>query len=160
MDEKDPKPETKPSGNRPPPRPPHGTLVGLGPEGDDSDKKPRMTITKAAEGEGKFIRQSGGRDHYGHVVIRIEPNGKGKGNEIRDETTAGTIPKEFIKSVVDTICETLKLGLADDRPIVDIIVRVIGGSSHKMDSTDIAFRMAAIFALHDAITKAGPVAIE
>jgi elongation factor G len=160
MDEKDPKPETKPSGNRPPPRPPHGTLVGLGPEDDDSDKKPRMTITKAAEGEGKFIRQSGGRDHYGHVIVRIEPNGKGKGNEIRNEITADGIPKEYIEPVVEEIGASLGLGVVDERPIVDIIVRLVGGSSHKTDSNELAFKMAAIFALKDALKKSGRLGVD
>ena len=161
MDENDPKPETKPAGNRPPPRPPHGTAVGLGPEDDDSDRKLRKTITKAAEGEGKFIHQWGDLGQYGHVIIRIEPNGKGKGIEIRDETTAGTIPKEFIKSVVDMIGEALKCGLVDDeRPVVDVIVRLVGGSSHKIDSNELAFKMATIFALKDALKKSAPIGID
>lgn len=72
MENKDPQPDTRPAGNRPPPRPPHRAAIGLGPEGDDSNRKCPATITKSADGEGKFIRQSGGRGHYGHVKIKSE----------------------------------------------------------------------------------------
>jgi elongation factor G len=159
MEEDHPKRRTQPTGNRPPPRPPRKTTIGLGPD-DDSDKKGRITITKAADGEGKFIRQSGGADHYGHVIIRIEPNGRGKGITISKDAAAGTVPQEHLHSVTDGIRMILDHGDADGRPIVDVIVRIIGGSSHKSNSTELAFQMAGIFAMKDALKKAHPILIE
>ena len=158
MDENDPKPDPKSAGNKPPPRPPYGTAVGIGPEDDDPKKRRRMTVAKVAQGEGKFIRQASGLDHYGHVIIKIEPNCKGGGTEIRDQTTANTIPKEYIKAVVDTLLETLKFSI-DGSPIADVVISVIGGSSHKVDSNELAYRMAAIFALKDSLKNAGTIPI-
>src|SRR4051812_29909283 len=128
MEKDDRKPNPDSSGNRRPPRPPNRTAVGLGPEGDDSDKNGRATITKVANGAGKFIRHSGGRDHYGHVIVRIEPNVRGKGVVISSDAPAGTIPEQYIKPVMDAVREALDAGVVVDRPIVDIVVSIIGGS--------------------------------
>jgi elongation factor G len=156
MEKDDPKPKIKSAGNKPPPRPPHRSAVGLGPEGDDSDKSRRTTVSEAADGEGKFIRDPDGSiGHYGHVIIRIVPNSRGKGIVISSEAPVGTIPDEYIKAVSDGI----RLAL-DDRAMVDIIVRIVGGSSHKSASTELAFKMAGIFAIKDAIKKAGPIVID
>ena len=92
MEKDNTQPEPDPSGNRRPPRPPNRTAVGLGPEGDDSDKGRRFTITKVADGEGRFIRTAAGRDHYGHVIVRIEPNRRDKGIVISSNAPGDIIP--------------------------------------------------------------------
>src|SRR5438552_995369 len=120
----------------------------------------RETITKKAEGEGKFIRQSGGRGQYGHACITVEPNEKGKGVEVVDEIVGGTIPKEYIPAVIDGIEEAIKSGVYAGYQVIDIKVEVVDGSFHEVDSNELAFRMAGIFALKDAFKKAGPILLE
>jgi elongation factor G len=160
MEKDDPKPEPKPAGDRPPPRPPRRTAVGLVPDGDDFEKKRHVTISKSAEGEGKFIRQSVGVAQHGHVIVKIAPNGRGKGIVINSDVPVGAIPAEFIKPVTDMIREALDAGVGDGRPMVDILVRIVGGSWDKSASNEMAFKMAGIFAIKDAIKKAEPIAIE
>jgi len=160
MEKDNPKPETRPAGNRPPPRPPHRTAVGLGPDGDDADKKPKVTISKAADGEGKFIRQSGGIGHHGHVIITIAPNGRGKGNLISNNAPVEAIPEEYINAVADGISEALDGGVYEGRPMVDILVRIISGSWDKSASNELAFKLAAFFAIKDAISKAEPIGVD
>jgi len=166
MEEHDPRPENKPAGNMPPPRPPRGTGVSLGPESDGPDKNWRATITKVAEGEGKFIRDSGGRNHYGHVKVKVEPNGRGKGVEIVSQVAVSAIPAEYTRSVTKGVREALNGGIVIGRPavdgcrVVDIIVRVVDGSFHQTDSNELAFTMAGIFATKDALKKAAPIVIE
>jgi elongation factor G len=120
----------------------------------------RETITKKAEGEGKFIRQSGGKGQYGHACITVEPNEKGKGVEVVDEIVGGSIPKEYIPAVIDGIEEAIKGGVYCGYQVIDIKVEVVDGSFHEVDSNELAFRMAGIFALKDAFKKAGPVLLE
>jgi elongation factor G len=120
----------------------------------------RVTITEAAEGEGKFIRHSAARSQYGHVVVRLEPNARGKGIEIISEVRGGAVPEEYIKPVTDAVREALHGGVVPGCRVVDVVVRVVGGSSHQMDSSEIAFKMAAIFALKDALKGTDPVVIE
>jgi elongation factor G len=120
----------------------------------------RETITKNAEGEGKFIRQSGGRGQYGHACITVAPNEKGKGVEVIDEIVGGTIPKEYIPAVIDGIEEAIKGGVYAGYQIIDIKVEVVDGSFHEVDSNELAFKMAGIFALKDAFKKAGPILLE
>jgi len=120
----------------------------------------RETVTTAAEGEGKFIRQSGGKGQYGHVVLRIEPNAKGKGIEVVNETVGGSIPKEFIKPSIEGIMEGANNGVVAGHPVVDVIVRITDGSFHAVDSSELAFKMAGIFAFKDAMKKAGPILLE
>jgi elongation factor G len=120
----------------------------------------RETITKPAEGEGKFIRQSGGRGQYGHAIITIEPNGRGKGIEIENKVVGGTIPKEYIPPVIDGIKEALSGGVLAGYPMVDIKVKIIEGSFHEVDSSELAFKMAGIFALKDAVKQAHPILLE
>jgi elongation factor G len=120
----------------------------------------RETITKAAEGEGKFIRQSGGKGQYGHVVVKMEPNEKGKGVEVINETVGGSIPKEFIKPSTDGILEGANNGVIAGFPVVDAIIRIVDGSFHEVDSSEMAFKMAGIFAFKDAMKKAGPIMLE
>src|SRR6266550_4412139 len=120
----------------------------------------RETITKAAEGEGKFIRQSGGRGQYGHALVEIQPNEKGKGIEVENKIVGGAIPKEYIPAVIDGIEEAIKGGVLAGYQLIDVKVEVIDGSFHEVDSNELAFRMAGIFALKDAFKKAGPILLE
>ena len=120
----------------------------------------RETITKEAEGEGKFIRQSGGKGQYGHACIKVYPNETGKGVEVVDEIVGGAIPKEFIPKVIDGINEAIKGGVYCGYQVIDIKVEVVDGSFHEVDSNELAFRMAGIFALKDAFKKAAPILLE
>lgn len=120
----------------------------------------RETITTSAEGEGKFVRQSGGKGQYGHVVVTIEPNEKGKGIEVINETVGGSIPKEFIKPSTDGINEAANNGVVAGFPVVDAIVRIKDGSFHEVDSSEMAFKMAGIFAFKDAMKNAKPILLE
>jgi elongation factor G len=120
----------------------------------------RETITKDADGEGKFIRQSGGRGQYGHALVKVQPNEKGKGVEIENEIVGGAIPKEYIPAVIDGIEEAVKGGVYAGYQVIDIKVQVVDGTFHEVDSNELAFKMAGIFALKDAFKKAGPILLE
>src|SRR5438128_9341909 len=120
----------------------------------------RETITKAAEGEGKFIRQSGGRGQYGHALVTIEPNERGKGVEIENKIVGGAIPREYIPAVIDGVEEAIKGGVLAGYPVVDVKVEVVDGTFHEDDSSELAFKMACIFALKDAAKKAHPILLE
>ncbi len=120
----------------------------------------RETVTKAAEAEGKFIRQSGGKGQYGHVCVKLEPNVKGKGIEVIDEIVGGAIPKEFIKPSIAGIMEACNNGTVAGHPVVDVIVRIVDGSFHEVDSSELAFKMAGIFAFKEAMKKAHPILLE
>ncbi|MCU0750292.1 MAG: elongation factor G [Akkermansiaceae bacterium] len=120
----------------------------------------RETITAPSEAEGKFIRQSGGKGQYGHVVVKIEPNEKGKGVEVINETVGGSIPKEFIKPSTEGILEACNNGVVAGYPVVDAIVRIVDGSFHEVDSSEMAFKMAGIFAFKEAMKKASPILLE
>lgn len=120
----------------------------------------RETITKAADGEGKFIRQSGGRGQYGHAVIKVEPNEKGKGVEVLNEIVGGAIPREYIPAVIDGIEEAIRGGVYAGYQVIDVKVQIVDGTFHEVDSNELAFKMAGIFALKDAFKKAGPILLE
>lgn len=120
----------------------------------------RETITAAAEGEGKFIRQSGGRGQYGHACITVEPNEKGKGVEVNNKVVGGAIPKEYIPAVINGIEEAIKSGVYAGYQVIDIKVNVVDGSFHEVDSNELAFKMAGIFALKEAFKKASPILLE
>jgi len=120
----------------------------------------RETITGEATGEGKFIRQSGGKGQYGHAVVKIEPNEKGKGVEVINEIVGGVIPKEFIKPTTDGILEGANNGVVAGYPVVDVKVRIVDGSFHDVDSSELAFKMAGIFAFKEAMKAAGPILLE
>jgi elongation factor G len=120
----------------------------------------RETVTSHAEGEGKFIRQSGGKGQYGHVVVKIEPNEKGKGVEVINEIVGGVIPKEFIKPATDGILEGANNGSVAGYPVVDVKVRIIDGSFHEVDSSELAFKMAGIFGFKEAMKAAKPILLE
>jgi len=120
----------------------------------------RETLTKPAEGEGKFIRQSGGRGQYGHACIKVQPNERGKGVEIENEIVGGAIPKEYIAPVIDGLEEAVKGGVIAGYPVVDIKIQIVDGTFHEVDSSELAFKMAGIFALKDAAKKAGAILLE
>jgi elongation factor G len=120
----------------------------------------RETITKSADGEGKFIRQSGGRGQYGHACIKIEPNEKGKGIEIENKIVGGAIPKEYIPAVIDGIEEAIKGGVLAGYQMIDIKAQVTDGTFHEVDSNELAFKMAGIFAFKDAAKKAAMILLE
>jgi elongation factor G len=120
----------------------------------------RETITKPADGEGKFIRQSGGRGQYGHACVQIQPNEKGKGVEIENKIVGGAIPREYIPAVIDGIEEAIKGGVYAGYQVIDIKVQVTDGTFHEVDSNELAFKMAGIFALKDAFKKAHPILLE
>lgn len=120
----------------------------------------RETILGAADGEGKFIRQSGGKGQYGHVVVKIEPNEKGKGVEVINEIVGGVIPKEFIKPATEGVLEGTNNGAVAGYPVVDVKVRIVDGSFHPVDSNELAFKMAGIFAFKEAMKAANPILLE
>ena len=120
----------------------------------------RETITSSSEGVGKFVRQSGGRGQYGHAVITIEALDKGKGIELENKIVGGAIPKEFIKPTLDGIKEAAQGGVIAGYPVIDFKVTLIDGSFHDVDSSEMAFKMAGIFAFKDAMQKASPILLE
>jgi elongation factor G len=120
----------------------------------------RETITVASEGEGKFIRQSGGRGQYGHACITIAPNERGKGVEIENDIVGGAIPKEYIPAVIDGLEEAIKGGVLAGYPMVDLKISIVDGTFHEVDSNELAFKMAGIFALKEACKKAKLILLE
>ena len=120
----------------------------------------RETMLNASEGVGKFVRQSGGRGQYGHAVIQLEPQEKGKGVELENKIVGGAIPKEFIKPTFDGIKEAALGGVVAGYPVIDFKVTLIDGSFHDVDSSEMAFKMAGIFAFKDAMQKASPILLE
>ena len=121
----------------------------------------RETIRKVCEEiEGKFVKQSGGRGQYGHVVLKIEPQEPGKGFEFIDAIKGGTVPREYIPAVEKGVRETLTSGVLAGYPVVDVKVTLFFGSYHDVDSNENAFRMAASMAFKDGCRKASPVILE
>jgi elongation factor G len=121
----------------------------------------KETITRKAEKVvGKFISQTGGRGQYGHVVINVEPGAKASGVKFVDDIYGGVIPREFIKSIENGVKSQSQNGILAGYPVSDIVVTLIDGSYHDVDSSDIAFQMAAKIALKDALAKAGSVFTE
>jgi elongation factor G len=117
-------------------------------------------ITKKVEQEGRFIKQSGGRGQYGHVVIIIEPNEAGKGFEFENKIVGGKIPKEYIPAVEAGVKDAMGNGVVCGYPLEDIKVTLIDGSFHDVDSSEIAFKIAGSMALRDASKKAAPTLLE
>ena len=110
--------------------------------------------------DGKFVRQSGGKGQYGHVVFRLEPNEPGKGFEFLDEIKGGVVPREYIPAVQKGVEEALTSGVLAGYPVVDVKVALTFGSYHDVDSSEQAFKMAAIFGFKEAAKKANPVILE
>ena len=120
----------------------------------------KETITKSARVQGKFKRQSGGRGQYGDVWIEIEPLTKGQGFEFVDKIVGGAIPRNYIPSVEKGIVQAMSEGAIAGYPVVDIRVKIVDGSYHEVDSSDMAFQIAGAMALRKAMAEAGPVLME
>ncbi|WP_027339550.1 elongation factor G [Halonatronum saccharophilum] len=120
----------------------------------------RETFTKKAEVEGKFIRQSGGRGQYGHVVIEVEPLDPGSGFEFEDNIVGGAIPRDYISSVEQGIKEALDNGVLIGSPVVDVKVALNDGSYHDVDSSEMAFKIAGSMAIKESVSKVKPVILE
>ena len=120
----------------------------------------KETILVSADGEGKLIKQSGGRGQYGHVVIKVAPNARGKGITIENKVVGGNIPKEYIPACIKGLNEATHNGVIGGYPVIDIHVDIVDGSYHDVDSNELAFKMAAIFSLKDALKKAKPILLE
>ena len=121
----------------------------------------RETIRKVVdEADGKFVRQSGGKGQYGHVVFKIEPNEMGKGFEFVDAIKGGVVPREYIPAVEKGVIEALTTGVLAGYPVVDVKVTLHFGSYHDVDSSEMAFKMAAIMGFKDGCRKASPVILE
>ena len=120
----------------------------------------RETIRSSTEQEGKFVRQSGGKGQYGHVVLRIEPMAPGEGYEFLDEIKGGVVPKEFIPSVDKGIQEQMEAGVIGGFPMMDVRVALIDGSFHDVDSNEMAFKIAGSMAFRQGAENAKPVLLE
>ena len=120
----------------------------------------KETILNESEGEGKLVKQSGGRGQYGHVVCKVRPNERGKGLTIDNKVVGGTIPKEYIPAVEKGFKEAVLNGVVAGYPVIDVHVDITDGSYHDVDSNEMAFKMAAIFALKDGLKKAKPILLE
>lgn len=120
----------------------------------------RETILKQAGAESKYIKQSGGRGQYGHVVLEISPAAPGEGFKFIDSIKGGAIPRSFIPAVEKGVIEAMQKGVYGGYPVVDVQVSLVDGSYHEVDSSEIAFKMAAIFGFKDAFMKASPVFLE
>jgi elongation factor G len=120
----------------------------------------RETIRRKAEGNGRFIRQTGGKGQYGHVILTLEPGEKGSGYEFVDKIVGGTIPREYMRAIDQGIRETVETGVYAGFPMVDVRAIVHDGSYHEVDSSEMAFKIAASMALKDAVEKASPTILE
>ncbi len=120
----------------------------------------KETILVPADGEGKLVKQSGGRGQYGHVIIKIAPNQRGKGFTIDNKVVGGNIPKDYIPACIKGLKEAVLNGVIGGYPVIDIHVDIVDGSYHDVDSNELAFKMAAIFSLKDALKKAKPILLE
>jgi elongation factor G len=120
----------------------------------------RETITKNATGEGKLIKQSGGRGQYGHVVVKVEPRQRGMGVTIENKIVGGAIPKEYIPAVKKGIEESVGNGVIGGYQVIDFYVEIVDGSYHDVDSNELAFKLAAIFAMKDAFKKGHSILLE
>lgn len=120
----------------------------------------KETIRKPVRAEGKYIRQTGGRGQYGHVVLELEPLEPGKGYEFLNKIVGGVIPKEFIPAVDAGIREAMETGVLAGYPLVDVRAILVDGSYHEVDSSEMAFKIAASQALKDGVKRAQPVLLE
>ncbi len=120
----------------------------------------KETVKGTGRGEGKFIRQSGGRGQYGHVLLQVSPLAQGEGFRFIDATSGGVIPKEFVPAIEAGVREAMEAGILAGYPVVDVEVKLTGGSYHEVDSSEIAFKVAASMGFKDAVEKAGPILLE
>ncbi len=120
----------------------------------------RESITRPAQGEGKFIRQTGGRGQYGHVVLEVEPNQRGQGFEFAVQVSSAIIPSAYHRAIELGVKEALDSGPLAGYPLIDVKATVVGGSYHEVDSSTIAFQIAGSMALKDGVQKAAPILLE
>jgi elongation factor G len=120
----------------------------------------RETIRKSSQAEGKYIRQTGGSGHYGHVKLRVEPNEMGKGFEFINEIKSGAVPREFFKPIEQGVKQAMEGGVLAGYELVDIKVTLYDGSYHEVDSDEMAFKIAASMGFKEAARKASPVLLE
>lgn len=120
----------------------------------------RETLRRSARAEGKFVRQSGGRGQYGHVVLAVEPLAPGGGFRFENCIVGGAVPKEYVPSVEAGVREAMDRGVLAGYPVVDVEVKLVDGSFHEVDSSDLAFRIAASVAFQEAARKAGVILLE
>jgi len=120
----------------------------------------RETILGTASAEGSYIRQTGGHGQYGRVLLEVEPGERGSGVRFEDQTKGGTVPREFIRAIEAGVQEACASGVLGGFPVVDLVVRLVGGRAHEVDSSDMAFKIAASEALKDALGRAQPVLLE
>ena len=120
----------------------------------------RETVRREAQGNGRHVRQTGGKGQYGHAVIKLEPQEKGAGYEFVDKIVGGTIPREYIKPIDQGIREALQTGIFAGYPVVDVKVTLFDGSFHDVDSSEMAFKIAGSLAIKDAFAKADPAILE
>ncbi len=120
----------------------------------------KETITTSAEGEGKFVKQTGGHGQYGHVKIKVEPSGSGEGFVFVNKITGGVIPKEYIPAVENGIKEAMENGVVAGFEVVDVKVELYDGSYHEVDSSEMSFKVAGSLAFKDAVRKAKPILLE
>ena len=120
----------------------------------------RETIRQSGQGEGKYIKQSGGKGQYGHAVLEVEPAEAGSGFEFVSKIVGGTIPKEFIPPIEQGVKQTCESGILSGYPLIDIRVTLTDGSYHDVDSNEMAFKVAGSMAVRDAVMKAAPVVLE
>jgi elongation factor G len=120
----------------------------------------RETITQSVRSEGRFVRQTGGRGHYGHVVLGLEPLGPGEGFEFVDACRRDAIPKEFVPAIEEGAREAMESGILAGYPLVDLRAKLVDGSYHEVDSSELAFKVAGSIALRDGVQEAGPVLLE
>lgn len=120
----------------------------------------RETIRTAASAEGKYVRQSGGRGQYGHVVFEMEPQPEDKGYEFEDRTVGGCVPKEYVTAVEKGLAEALNNGILGGYPVIGLKIALVDGSYHEVDSSEMAFRIAASMGFKEAMRRASPVLLE
>jgi elongation factor G len=120
----------------------------------------RETITSGAHGVGKLIKQSGGRGQYGHVEVDVRPAPRGNGLTVENKIVGGVIPREYIPAVKKGIDEAVLNGVLGGYPVVDVEVDIVYGSFHEVDSSEIAFKMASIFAVKDGFKQGKPILLE
>jgi len=120
----------------------------------------RETIRKAIKAEGKFIRQSGGKGQYGHVVVQVEPGEPGSGFEFVSKIVGGAVPKEYIGPAEQGMKEACESGILAGYPVIDLKVTLVDGSFHEVDSSEMAFKIAGSMAIKEGVTKASPVLLE
>ncbi len=120
----------------------------------------RETITRPAQAQGRYVRQSGGRGQYGHVKLELEPGEPGSGLVFQDEIVGGVVPREYIPAVEKGVRQACEKGVLAGFPLVDLRVRLVDGSYHEVDSNERAFAIAGSLALKEAVQKAAPVLLE